>query len=91
MNEHEKKHMKTRQVVQQGVTDSMMLQMNEMQEWGIMADWRYSYFTMMPTYQAMVLRKFSEFIRKGMVFRGDQPVFWSVEKQRILGEEEMVR
>jgi isoleucyl-tRNA synthetase len=53
--------------------------MSEMQQWGIMTDWRYSYFTRMPSYQTMVLRRFSEFIRKGMVFRGDRPLFWSVE------------
>ena len=69
--------------------DSMMLQMEELQQWGIMTDWRYSYFTMMPAYQAMVLRKFAEFLRKGIVFRGDRPVYWSVQKQRVLGEEEM--
>jgi isoleucyl-tRNA synthetase len=67
----------------------MMLQMEELQQWGIMTDWRYSYFTMMPAYQAMVLRKFAEFLRKGIVFRGDRPVYWSVQKQRVLGEEEM--
>lgn len=43
----------------------------------------------MPTYQSMVLRKFGEFIRKGLVFRGDRPVFWSVENQRVLAEDEM--
>jgi isoleucyl-tRNA synthetase len=58
----------------------MALQMDELKTWGIMADWRYSYFTMMPTYQAMVIRKFGEFVRKNMAFRGDRPIFWSVEK-----------
>jgi len=38
----------------------------------------------------MVLRKFGEFLHKGMVFRGDRPVFWSVSEQRVLGEDEMV-
>ena len=81
--------MQVRQVVEQGVKDSMMAQMAELQHWGVMTDWRYSYFTMMPTYQSMVLRKFGEFIRKGLVFRGDRPVFWSVENQRVLAEDEM--
>jgi isoleucyl-tRNA synthetase len=64
--------------------------MNELQQWGIMTDWRHSYFTMMPNYQAMVLRKFGELIRKKMVYRGNRPVFWSIEKQRVLAEDEMV-
>ena len=26
---------------------------------------------------------------KGIVYRGDRPVFWSVQKQRVLNEEEL--
>jgi len=52
--------------------------MNDLKKWGIMTDWRHSYYTMMPEYQAMVLNKFSQFVNKGMVDRSDRPVFWSV-------------
>jgi isoleucyl-tRNA synthetase len=83
--------MRVREVVEPGVKDSMMLQMNELQQWGIMTDWRYSYFTLMPSYQAMVIRKFGQFMQKGMVTRSDRPVFWSVESQKVLAEDEMVR
>ena len=39
----------------------------------------------------MVLRIFGQFLRKGIVFRGDRPIFWSVEGQRVLAEDEMIR
>ena len=42
--------MSIRKSTQQGVKDSMLLQMEEFGKWGIMTDWRYSYFTMMPAY-----------------------------------------
>ena len=38
----------------------------------------------------MVLRNFSKLFRKGIVSRGNRPVFWSVEKQKIMSDEEMV-
>lgn len=81
--------MKIRNRVTEGVKDSIMVQMAELQDWGIMADWRHSYFTLMPQYQAMVLRQFAALIRKKLIYRGSRPVFWSVGKQRVLGEEEM--
>lgn len=68
-----------------------MLQMAEFQKWGIMTDWRYSYFTMMPAYQTMVLRSFQKFVKKGLVFRGNRPIFWSVKLKRILAEDEMLK
>ena len=91
LSDKEQQVMDTRSVVESGVKDSMMLQMSELQQWGIMTDWRYSYFTLMPSYQAMVLRVFGQFMRKGLVFRGDRPIFWSVEGQRVLAEDEMIR
>lgn len=42
--------MQVRNHTERGVKDSMMLQMNEMKQWGIMADWRQSYSTLDPRY-----------------------------------------
>ena len=62
--------------------------MNELSQWGIMTDWRYSYFTMQPEYQAMVLREFGNMMKKRVVYWGDRPALWSVKEQKILAEEE---
>jgi len=80
LNQEDRNKLTVRNVIQEQVKDSMAVQMAELQQWGIMTDWRYSYFTMMPSYQAMVLRKFKEFIEKRMVVWGDRPVLWSTEK-----------
>lgn len=34
---------------------SAISQMQDCEKWGIMSDWRYSYMTMMPDYEAYVL------------------------------------
>lgn len=67
----------------------MAVQMAELQQWGIMTDWRYSYFTLLPLYQSMVLRSFSTFVQKRMVTWSDRPVLWSVEMQKIMAEDEI--
>jgi len=43
---------------------------------------------MMPAYEANVLEKFAEMLDRGMVSRGSRPVFWSVNQQRILSEDD---
>ena len=63
--------------------------MAELQQWGIMTDWRYSYFTLLPLYQSMVLRSFSSFVAKRMVTWSDRPLMWSVEMQKIMAEDEI--
>lgn len=42
----EREILRTRKGVESRVKDSLMLQMEELQQWGIMTDWRYSYFTL---------------------------------------------
>ena len=37
----------------------------------------------------MVLKTFGKLIKKGMIYRGDRPVFWSVQNQRVLAEDEI--
>ena len=54
--------------------------MNDLMKWGIMTDYRYSYLTMMPTYEANVLERFADLIDKRMVARSNRPVFWSVKQ-----------
>ena len=62
------------------------MQMKDLTTWGILTDWRYSYLTMAPAYEANVVDRFADMLDKGMIKTGGRPVFWSVEQQRILSE-----
>ena len=66
--------------------DSIMRQMKDLSRWGILTDFRYSCFTMMPSYEANVLDRFADLMDRGLIQSGSRPVFWSVKQQRILGE-----
>ena len=43
----------------------------------------------MPSYEAMVLEKFALLMRNNLIYRGSRAVFWSVENQRIMNENEI--
>ena len=57
-----------------------MMQMKDLSTWGILTDYRYSYLTMSPQYEANVLDRFADLIDKKMVRTGSRPVFWSVKQ-----------
>lgn len=54
--------------------------MQDLVKWGIMTDWRYSYFTMMPAYESHLLNQFALLTKKGLIFRGQRAVFYSIEQ-----------
>lgn len=70
--------------------------MQDYEKWGIMADWRYSYMTMMPDYEGYVLEQFANLLQKkgtrkdkDLIFRGNRAVFWSIDSQRIMDEHQI--
>jgi isoleucyl-tRNA synthetase len=72
--------------------------MEDFEKWGIMTDWRYSYLTMMPDYEAYVIEQFGQLLKgaanrrvgeNDLIFRGSRAVFWSVDQQRIMDEHQV--
>jgi isoleucyl-tRNA synthetase len=44
--------------------------MQSLEKWGILADYRYSYFTMQPSYEANVLERFADMQSRKLIERG---------------------
>jgi isoleucyl-tRNA synthetase len=65
--------------------------MEDLSRWAILTDFRYSYFTSMPAYEANVLDRFADLFDMQMIERGSRPVFWSIKQQRILSEDDFVQ
>ena len=84
--EFEKETLKKREKCRKFVKDSIVAQMEDGIKWGIMTDWRHSYFTMsniilsslVPAYESMVLKSFAKLHDKGLVARKHRTVLWSV-------------
>ncbi|MBO6102249.1 MAG: isoleucine--tRNA ligase [Opitutales bacterium] len=56
---------------------------------GVLADWKNQYKTMSHAYEAEILRTFSAFIKKGLVYRSKKPVYWSIPCATALAEAEI--
>ncbi|MBU3664418.1 MAG: isoleucine--tRNA ligase [Chthoniobacterales bacterium] len=65
------------------------LQREQFRRLGVFGDWEHPYLTLDPSYEADILRAFSVFVEKGLVYRSKRPVLWSYGAQTALAEAEV--
>ena len=56
---------------------------------GISADWDNPYMTLQPQYEAQQIRVFGEMFKKGSIYKGLKPVYWSPSSESALAEAEI--
>ena len=56
---------------------------------GVLADWKNEYKTKAPAYEADIIRTFSAFVEKNLVYRSKKPVYWSIPFETALAEAEI--
>ncbi|GIP36407.1 isoleucine--tRNA ligase [Paenibacillus sp. J2TS4] len=56
---------------------------------GVRGDWSHPYITLQPEYEAEQIRVFGEMVRKGYVYKGLRPVYWSPSSESALAEAEI--
>lgn len=56
---------------------------------GVQADWANQYKTKAPAYEADIIRTFSAFVEKNLVYRSKKPVYWSIPFETALAEAEI--
>ncbi|MYV04618.1 isoleucine--tRNA ligase [Furfurilactobacillus milii] len=64
-------------------------QRNGFKRLGVAGDWDHPYITLQPEYEAAQVRVFAEFVKKGYIFRGQKPVYWSWSSESALAEAEV--
>ncbi|XP_061163339.1 isoleucine--tRNA ligase, mitochondrial-like [Saccostrea echinata] len=70
--------------------DSLQVQKEGFQDYGVMADWEGQYYTTMdPQYEAKQLDVFYRMFEKGLVYQGYMPVYWSPSSRTALAEAEL--
>jgi isoleucyl-tRNA synthetase len=65
------------------------VQCNQFKRLGILGDWANSYLTLNKEYEADELRLFADIVKKGFVYRGKKPVYWSIPCRTALAEAEV--
>lgn len=56
---------------------------------GVLADWDHPYLTMSPEYEAEEVREFARAFEKGLIYRGEKPVYWNWTLRTALADAEV--
>jgi isoleucyl-tRNA synthetase len=64
-------------------------QRKEFKRLGVRGDWNNPYVTLDPKYEAEQIRIFGEMVRKGTIYRGLRPVYWSPSSESALADAEI--
>ena len=65
------------------------IQRDDFKRLGVFGDWEHPYLTLDPGYEATIIRSFSKFVEKGLVYQKKKPVYWSTGAQTALAEAEI--
>lgn len=64
-------------------------QRDQFQRLGILADWENPYLTLQPDYEAEEVRELARALGKGIMYRGEKPVYWCPAMQTALADTEV--
>lgn len=64
-------------------------QMQGFKELNVLADWEHPYITLQKEMEARQIEVFAEIAKKGLIFKGLKPVYWSPSSESALAEAEI--
>lgn len=64
-------------------------QMKGFKELNVLADWEHPYITLQKEMEARQIEVFAEMAKKGLIFKGLKPVYWSPSSESALAEAEI--
>lgn len=64
-------------------------QMDGFKRLNVLADWEHPYITYQKEFEAAQIRVFGEMVKKGLIFKGMKPVYWSPSSESALAEAEI--
>ena len=80
---------KYRELCRQFAQEQVEKQMTDFKRLGIMADWDHPYITLQPEFEAEEIRVFGDMFKKGYIYKGKKPVYWSWSSESTLAEAEV--
>lgn len=64
-------------------------QRTQFKQLGVRGDWDHPYITLKPYYEAEQIKVFGEMAKKGYIYKGKKPVYWSPSSESALAEAEI--
>lgn len=80
---------KYRELCSQYAEEQIQKQMTDFKRLGVMADWDHPYITLQHDFEAQEIRVFGEMYKKGYIYKGKKPVYWSWSSESTLAEAEV--
>lgn len=70
-------------------SEQVQKQMDGFKRLNVLADWEHPYITYQKEFEASQIRVFAEMVKKGLIFKGMKPVYWSPSSESALAEAEI--
>ncbi|EGL82194.1 Isoleucyl-tRNA synthetase [Caldalkalibacillus thermarum TA2.A1] len=80
---------KFRQLCKQYAEKYINRQREQFKRLGVLGDWDNPYITFQPEYEARQIKVFGEMAKKGYIYKGLKPVYWSPSSESALAEAEI--
>lgn len=80
---------KYRELCRQYAEEQVQKQMTDFKRLGVMANWDNPYITLQHEFEGQEIRVFGEMYKKGYIYKGKKPVYWSWSSESTLAEAEV--
>jgi isoleucyl-tRNA synthetase len=78
-----------RQLCEEYAYEQIDSQRKQFKRLGVRGDWENPYITLKPEYEAQQIKVFGEMAKKGYIYKGLKPVYWSPSSESALAEAEI--
>lgn len=78
-----------RKLCEQYAYEQINNQRGQFKRLGVRGDWENPYVTLKPEYEAQQIKVFGEMAKKGYIYKGLKPVYWSPSSESALAEAEI--
>ncbi|CAH0346911.1 isoleucine--tRNA ligase [Bacillus sp. CECT 9360] len=78
-----------RKLCEEYAYEQISSQREQFKRLGVRGDWENPYITLKPEYEAQQIKVFGEMAKKGYIYKGLKPVYWSPSSESALAEAEI--
>ena len=78
-----------RKLCEQYAYEQINNQRSQFKRLGVRGDWENPYITLKPEYEAQQIKVFGDMAKKGYIYKGLKPVYWSPSSESALAEAEI--
>lgn len=89
VNRKEMSVAKFRKLCEEYAYEQIDNQRQQFKRLGVRGDWDNPYITLKPEYEAQQIKVFGEMAKKGLIYKGLKPVYWSPSSESALAEAEI--